>query len=142
MIKLIMRKLCNRETIFYLICGILTTIIGIAVFWICERAELYVAMSNTISTAAAVSFAYFANKIFVFRSDSWAMKTVAREVFSFIAGRFTTYLMETLLLVLLVSVIGLPGTLCKIFTTGLVVVGNYLISKKIVFVSASAKQNS
>ena len=133
MIKAIIRRLCNRETLAYLICGSLSVIIGIVVFWMCEYAGFHLAVSNTVSTATAVFFAYFANKIFVFRSGYWTINTVAREFFSFITGRFATYIIETLLLILLVGIIGLPGIVCKAFTTILVVIGNYLISKKIVF---------
>jgi putative flippase GtrA len=135
MIKKTLNKYLNRETVSYLICGVLTTIVGIGVFWICEVSGLHVAVSNTISTAAAVSFAYFVNKIFVFRSASWKGLVLAREIFTFITGRFASYVMETLLLVLLVNVIGLPGFACKLFTSVLVVIANYLISKKAVFVN-------
>lgn len=129
----ILKKLCNRETISYLICGLLTTIVGIAVFWICERAGFFVALSNTISTIGAVTFAYFANKIVVFRSTSWKPALLLKEIFAFITGRFATYVMETLLLVLLVDMMGFDGFICKLFTTVLVVIGNYFISKKAVF---------
>ena len=133
MIKTILHKLCNRETIAYLICGIITTLINIAVFWLCERMGWHVAVSNTVATVAAVSFAYFANKIIVFQSTSWAVKVLIKEISTFITGRFATFAMETILLVLLVDMAGLPSVICKAFTTGLVIVGNYLISKWAVF---------
>lgn len=126
-------KYINRETVSYLICGGLATILSIAVFWLCQRAGLHVAVSNTVSTAVVVSFAYFANKIFVFRSNSWKLSTLAREIFTFLSGRLATYIGETLLLVLLVDMLNFPSFYCKIFTTVLVVLANYLISKKAVF---------
>lgn len=138
MIMKVINKYCNRETISYLICGVLTTIVGIVVFWLCEQAGFHVAVSNTISTVAAVTFAYFVNKIIVFRSNSWDIKVLIREVFAFIAGRFATYVMETLLLVALVDMLGLPGFVCKVFTSVLVVIGNYLISKKAVFTQVNS----
>lgn len=128
-----MSKFCNRETISYLICGVLTTIVGFGVFWLCEVSGMHVALSNTISTIAAVIFAYFVNKIIVFRSVSWSIKVLVRELFAFFTGRFATYIMETLLLILLVDVFGFPGFICKVFTSILVVIGNYIISKKAVF---------
>lgn len=132
-------KYLNRETISYLICGVLTTIVGLAVFWICERTGLHVAVSNTISTAAAVVFAYFVNKIFVFRSASWNPEVLIKEILAFLTGRLASYLTETLLLVLLVDVIGFPGFICKLFTSILVVIANYLISKKAVFIDRSKR---
>ena len=71
----------------------------------------------------------------MFRSASWAPAVLTREVAAFITGRLATYIMETLLLVLLVDVMDLPGFICKIFTSVLVVIGNYLISKKAVFIN-------
>ena len=134
---MIKRKLTllNRETVFYLICGMITTIVGIAVFWLCDQTGFAAAVSNTISTIAAVFCAYFLNKVIVFRSVSWEPTVLAREVFAFLTGRLSTYVVETLLLVLLVDVVGLPGTICKTFTSVLVIAGNYLISKKAVFIS-------
>jgi len=84
----------------------------------------------------AVLLAYVLNKIFVFRSLSWQIKTLIKEIGSFTAGRLATYISETLLLVLLVEMLGLPGFVCKVFTTGLVVAANYAISKKWVFKAA------
>lgn len=129
--------LLNRETISYLICGILATVVSVGVFWICEASGLHVALSNTISTIATVIFAYFLNKTIVFRSKSWAPTVIAKEMATFIGGRLVTYILETALLVLLVDIMGAPGLICKIFTTVLVVVSNYLISKKAVFIGRS-----
>lgn len=129
----LLNKFCNRETITYLISGVLTTIAGLGVFWLCVRAGLNVAVSNTVSTAVAVTFAYLLHKVVVFRSLSWAAKTLAKEVAAFLSGRFAVYVMETLLLVLLVDMMNLPSFICKIFTSILVVLSNYVISKKAVF---------
>ena len=137
MIKIIFDRYLNRETISYLICGVLTTIIGVITFWLCERTGFHVAVGNTISTATAVTFAYFVNKVVVFRSASWSLLVLVREVSAFLTGRFATYIMETLLLVLLVDIMGLPGFICKLFTSVLVVIGNYMISKKAVFKAIS-----
>ena len=127
------QKYYNRETVSYLICGALTTLVGIVVFYLCNNLGLNVALSNTVSTVAAVSFAYFINKIIVFRSASWKAVVLLREILTFITGRLATYVLETLLLILLVDMAGLNAFICKLFTSILVIVGNYLFSKKAVF---------
>ena len=127
------KKFCNRETIAYLITGIVTTIVGLAVFWLCEQAGWHVALSNTVSVFSAIAFAFVPNKIFVFRSFSWAAKVLAKEIPAFFASRSLMFVLETALLVLLVDWFGLPGFVCKVFTTALVVVGNYVVSKYAVF---------
>ena len=69
----------------------------------------------------------------MFRSASWAPKVLAKEISTFVSGRVATYVAETLMLLVLVDFIGLPGAVCKVFTSVLVVVGNYFVSKKAVF---------
>jgi len=92
-----------------------------------------VAAGNTAATAAAMTFAYFANKIFVFQSTSWAVKVLAKEVPAFLSWRFASYVIETALLVLLVNAAGLPGAICKIFTVAVATVINYVTGKEAVF---------
>jgi len=126
-------KLFNRETITYLICGGATFFLSIAVFWLCDRLGMHVAVSNTISTIIAVAFAYIVNKMVVFRSASWKPAFLVREISAFLSGRFATYAGETVLLTLLVDILGLDSFICKLVTTTLVIIANYLISKKVVF---------
>jgi len=135
-VKGIIRKICNRETVSYLIFGVLTTLVGLGVFWLSEYFGLNVAISNTLSHAAGITFAYFTNKIFVFRSHSWTLRILAKEISTFVTGRIGTFALETLLLILLVDVIGLPSFICKLFTSVLIVTANYVISKKAVFSKA------
>jgi putative flippase GtrA len=126
-------SLLNRETVTYLIFGVLTTAVGFGTYWLFCEAGLDVVPANTLSSIIAVVFAFFTNKTFVFRAASWRPAVVAREFLSFCAGRLGTYLMETFLLWLMVDYIGLPNLPCKCFTMVLVVVGNYIISKWAVF---------
>ena len=127
------KKILNYETISYLVCGVLTTIIGFGSFVLLVYVSFGTAASNTISTALAVLFAYFTNKVFVFRSTQWNIKYIAIEFSKFCSGRLVMFVTETLLLVLLVDVIGLNSTVMKAFTMVLVVIGNYCFSKWIVF---------
>ena len=127
------KKLFNYETASYLVCGVLTTMVGFGSFVLLIYANFGTAVSNTVSTVLAVLFAYFTNKIFVFRSAGWSLKLIATEFAKFCSGRFVMFVCETLLLILLVDVLGLNSTIMKAFTMGLVVVGNYCFSKWIVF---------
>jgi putative flippase GtrA len=132
MIKRLIEKVLNRETVAYLICGFLTTAVSLAVYRVCMFV-MPVAASNTVSVAAGIVFAYIVNKIFVFRSRSWALKTLRAEIAPFMTGRVALYVAETAALVLLVDVATLPEFICKCATTAVVIVANYLISKKLVF---------
>ncbi len=125
--------LSDREIKAYLVCGLLTTILAYALYMLLSILGQNVFWSNTYSSAVALVFAFIVNKKFVFLSHEWHIKTLLTEVLKFGAGRFATYVMETVLLILLIEYMSLPEFLCKGFTMSLVIVGNYVISKLIVF---------
>ena len=131
------KKFFNYETASYLICGGLTTLVGFGSFVLLAYLGFSTAFANTVSTALAVLFAYFANKVFVFRSARWSLKFIAEEFAKFCSGRLVMFVVETSLLVLLVDIVGLNSALMKAFTLVLVVVGNYCFSKWIVFAKGS-----
>ena len=138
MIRRIVKKICTREIISYLICGVLTTLVGFGVYTLCVYLKLYAFNSETllpqiISSVIAIIFAYIVNKIFVFESRSWSPPTLLREIVPFTVGRGLTFFMETGLLILLVDIMGLPNLICKPFTLVLVMITNYVISKFAVF---------
>ena len=142
----------KRETIAYLIVGVITMIIGLAAYFACSWAGgvalideqgieffritglgLNVAISNTVTFVVAVASAFVMNKIFVFHAKSWAFGTLMRELLSFTSGRLVTYFMETGILFLTVEMWGWSNFLMKAVTMTLVTIGNYFISKWAVF---------
>lgn len=100
--KNLMKKFVNRETILYLIFGVLTTLVDAVVFWAMNRliGVSYYLLNHTISFVAAVLFAYFTNKSLVFNSRDWSGKTLIRELISFFGGRLFTFGVGMLLLVI------------------------------------------
>ena len=90
-------------------------------------------LSNIVSIIAAVIFAYVANKIFVFRSHTDSFGALAAEALKFFAGRAVTMLVEVFGVVFFDSVLGQDVVVAKVETQILVLVGNYLISRFIVF---------
>lgn len=129
--KKITAKLFTREIITYIIAGVLTTALSIVIFWLCR--PLGTVGANTVSTVLAVLFAFCINKLWVFQSYTKKTMDVLRELLTFSAGRFFTYVLETVLLVVLIDYSGLPGTASKIFTSVVVIVLNFAISKWAVF---------
>ena len=129
----ILKKILSQETIRYIFFGGLTTLISIVIYALCISAGLGVALSNTVSTVIAVSFAFTTNKIWVFDSRDLSRQTTGRELSKFLIGRGATYLIETGLLIFLVDYLGLHPILCKNFTQVLIIVLNYIVSKFIVF---------
>lgn len=80
-IKALFKKLVNRETVTYVIFGVLTTLVNLVVFKgadVLFRGEHYL-VSNSIAWIVAVAFAYVTNKLFVFESKSWKLDIVKKE---------------------------------------------------------------
>jgi len=126
-------KFLNRETISYLIFGVLTTIVSIATFVLARYIGLEVIPANLISHFLAITFAFFTNKIFVFESTSWKPLFVLGEILKFFSTRFIAVFLETPFLALLVNVLGFDDTLMKVFTSVLLIIANYILSKWFIF---------
>lgn len=144
-----MKKLINRETVSYLIFGVLTTAVNYVVFHLCytamgARGSVF---ANAIAFVAAVIFAFVVNKLFVFESKSWAPSVLLKEIPPFLASRLASFGIEELGLFVSESVMGwneillftvadtaVDGvTATKLALSVLVVVLNYVFCKWLVF---------
>ena len=69
----------HEEIINYLIVGGLTTIVSLASYALFTRIfYVHYAVSNVLSWICAVAFAYFTNKLFVFKSKKGTKKDRTR----------------------------------------------------------------
>ena len=123
-----------HDLIIYLIFGVLTTVINYLVYLPCYHFfSLRSAVSNMIAWVAAVAFAYLTNKPFVFRSYDWSAKTVIPELMKFVGTRIGSGGVETLILFVTVDILGMDGIVWKLLTSVLVVILNFVGSKRMVF---------
>lgn len=122
------------DIIVYLLFGIITTVANYAVFFLLhDWAGWSATLSNVIAWAAAVAVAYVTHKPFVFHSHDWSMKTVLKELEKFVAVRFGSGLLETVLLLLTVDILHWSSVVMKLLIGILVVILNYFGSKWLVF---------
>lgn len=123
-----------RRVLTYLVFGILTTIVNYLVYLPCYNLlKIPASVSNVISWACAVLFAYLTNKPFVFRSRDWSVRTVVPEFLKFVGCRAASGAMETGALLLFVDILHQNGNLWKLAVSILVVIVNYVGSKLLVF---------
>ena len=126
----------HREIINYLIVGGLTTLVSLGTYYACvltfldPRNAIQLQAANIISWIAAVVFAYFTNRRFVFDSHD---PNMIREGAAFFASRIGTLLMDMGTMFLLVTVIGMNDKIAKLIVQVIVTVGNYIFSKYLVF---------
>lgn len=122
------------DILTYLIFGVLTTVVNYLVYLPAYNLlGLSASVSNVLSWAVAVVFAYLTNKPFVFKSHDWSRATVIPELTKFVSCRIASGAMETVILLLAVDILGWNGNIWKLVTQVLVVILNYVFSKLIVF---------
>ena len=120
--------LLNREVMTYLVFGVLTTALNYAVYFGLRQVISW-PIANGIAWLVAVEFAYVTNRAIVFRSKGPYFK----EMIQFYLSRLSTLGLESLVLFLMFDLAGAPEWLTKLFANVLVVIGNYILSKWIVF---------
>lgn len=117
------------EMFSYLLTGVATTLINYVVYLTLLHFKVDYLASNTIAWIFAVSFAYIANRRFVFRSEN----QIGKELVSFVSLRFLTLLTENLLLILFIQRCQIHPVLSKPAVSFVTVAANYVICKCQIF---------
>lgn len=160
-----------REIIMYLIFGVLTTVVGMGTYFAImlgaeqiwgemmqsETHAGYLAVyfaAQIIQWVAAVLFAFFTNRKWVFTEADRSEGTMGRQLVLFSGSRVLSLALDiavtyglTLLLALWIKtppvVLGFsltPGVIAKVVAAVLVIVANYVLSKLFVFKSKKKDQ--
>ena len=132
-LKLLFTKLLNRETISYLIFGVITTGINIGIYRLCTTVHIVYWLSTIIAWVIALIIAFITNKIFVFESTNMQSDLVFKEAVSFVAARSVSGLCDLGFMIFAVYIIHMDSFIAKLITNVFVVVINYLFSKLVVF---------
>lgn len=137
----------HEEIINYLIVGVLTTIVAwtakfVAAIFLDADIVWQNMLLSFINWAAGVTFGYFANRKYVFKSTDPDM---LKEASKFVAGRVSTLILDAVVMFVLVNVLGasIAAALgittdmvfigATLFSAVLVMIGNYIFSKLFVF---------
>ena len=123
-----------KEGFFYLVFGGLTTLVSIASYVLFLKIlDGNALLANVISWIFAVSFAYITNRIWVFRSRNHGFREILKEIITFYLGRVATLLLEELILFVGINMLGIDKVVIKLIAQVMVLIGNYIISKFVVF---------
>ncbi len=122
----------NKEILLYLFFGALTTFVSIFVFWFFTTIiPLNELVANVISWVIAVLFAFVTNRKWVF---STAVKeNILKATAKFYCGRISTLVIEEIILFIFITVLQLNAMAVKIVTQLIVIILNYIVSKKFIF---------
>lgn len=122
-----------REQLLYVFFGGCTTLISIGSFVLFDSVlGMNELLANALSWVLAVGFAYITNRIWVFCSRTKG-QALWQELAAFYSGRLLTLGMEELLLLIFVTWLRFHSTAVKIVAQVAVLIGNYLISKFLIF---------
>ena len=128
------KRILNKETISYVIFGILTTIINlISYYFFSNIITINYLISNTIAWIISVIFAYMTNKLYVFNSKSIRIDIIIKEFTKFINCRLASGIIEMILLFLLVDMLAVNDIISKLVIGVIVVILNFIFSKLFVF---------
>lgn len=146
-LKVIIKKICNKEVITYIIFGVLTTLVNIIISYILKAFfNIDGNISSTIGIICSILFAYFTNRKWVFNSNANTIKAKWIEFGKFILGRAFTMLIEIVGVFLLNDVIhsfyGIFSDnnaylINKMIMTVIVIILNFFISKFFAFKNSS-----
>ncbi|ANZ99229.1 teichoic acid glycosylation protein [Carnobacterium divergens] len=123
-----------QEPINYLVFGVLTTIVNIAVFYIFNSFfEINYLISNALSWIVSVVFAFYTNKYFVFRTKNRSIKDFIKELLLFIWFRLLSGVIDMFLMYVMVSLMIIDQNISKLIVQVIIVVLNYVFSKVFIF---------
>lgn len=132
--KELIKKICTKEVIFYVIFGVLTTLVNIGSFYVMTSIFHWNEnTSNLIAISLAVLVAYFTNKDLVFHSEADGFGEKIVEFCRFILGRLFTMAFEYIGCFLLFKYVPIPTIISKCGITVLVIILNFFISKFFAF---------
>lgn len=124
-----------REVILYILFGGLTTLINLLVY---NTMYYYIESSNLLSTIVAwilsVLTAFLTNKQIVFRSSSWNLEILWKEGVIFFECRIGTGILEIIFMYITVDILRWSGFIMKLIVNVIVIILNYVASKRIIFV--------
>ena len=139
--KKIIKKVWNLykkydEMINYLIVGGLTTVVSLGTYYFCVYTFLnpnnafHLQIANIISWISCVTFAYFTNRIFVFKSKR---TDKLKEAISFYGSRIATLLLEMGIMFVFVTILHFNDKIIKLVAQVVITILNYVLSKLLIF---------
>ena len=133
-------KVVSGEVFFYLVFGVLTTLVNIVSFAILTRLlSAGTVLSNVIAWFLSVLFAYVTNRRWVFQSKDG---NVIREAAAFFSGRIGTGVLDTVVMFITVDLLGWNDMVMKVISNVIVVILYYIISKFFVFKDGAERESA
>lgn len=142
MFKKLIRRLLSREMISYAFFGLLTTAIDMGSYWFFTNSmSMDYRIASVLSWVLAVIFAFFTNKVFVFRQYDFRGAVLFREFRLFVLARGLSLLYMLGWMSLAVEWIRMDDLLAKVLGNVVVILLNYVASRLVIFTKKEKQPN-
>lgn len=129
-----------KDIIPYVFWGVMTTLVNIFSYWLCNSVFKWDIMPATIMAQfLSIVFAYLTNRKWVFHSQASTFKEYASEIASFFAARIGTALLDMAIMFIFAEQMHLNSMVIKILANVVVVIVNYVASKFWIFKSKDSE---
>lgn len=136
-----LKKFCLSEGMRYLVVGCMTTAVNFIVYTVILQLGMRSGLSEqaaykpayVVAFVAAVLFAYWTNKRWVFQSGEYRLRYLLRELAGFFGARIFSGAVCMGLMYLMVDVLSLNAYLAWLLSTVFNLVFNYVASKFWIF---------
>lgn len=123
----------HESVMLYLIVGAMTTAVSLITQYIPLLMGFPTEVNTTVSWICAVTFAFFTNKVWVFKNESRTKADWIKQSAAFYGGRLTTYFLELAFMSFTVRVLHQNEYVMKLIAQVFILIINYLFSKLVVF---------
>lgn len=123
----------HESALLYIIVGGMTTAVSVIAQYVPAYMGLPTEANTTISWICAVTFAFFANKVWVFKNRENTGKDWISQAAAFYGARAVTYFMELGFMSLTVRVLRQNEYVMKLIAQVFILVINYIFSKLFIF---------
>lgn len=128
-----------EQAIKYGLFGAVTTGINLILFFILDQCGIYYLLANGIAYYIAVIINYFFNYYLVFEHSKETRKVICSKLLQFIGLRTASFLVDTALFFVLVSVLRGNKYMCRIGLSIAIILVNYIWSKKKIFIKEESE---
>lgn len=123
----------NRELFFYLVFGVLTTLVNYGCYLLLSPFFEKTTIPTVISQVVSILFAYFTNRTFVFQSKAKTAKAVLVEMAAFFGARLLSAVLDIGIMWGFSDKLGWNDKLVKLGSNVFVIIFNYIASKLVIF---------
>ena len=133
-LKKLIYMLLNKEIIYYIIFGVLTTLVDTIAFYFSNTIlNVNYIISTNIAWLLAVMFAYVTNRKWVFKSKAKNFDMILKEFLLFIIARLASLGLTIIWMLITVELLNSDEFLAKLLANFFVIVINYIFSKIYIF---------